>query len=74
MWSFTTAAPHLDIDQVWEALVAELLFTKWLSTQTDVEMPQVLTVMTHQGQGVVITEVVKGDRDQAGQAGGQEGP
>ena len=36
-------------------------------------MPQVLTVMTHQGQGVVIADVMKGDRDQAGPTGGQGG-
>ena len=29
-------------------------------------MPQVLTVMTHQSQVVVIADVMKGDRDQAG--------
>ena len=35
-------------------------------------MAEVVAVLTHQGQTVIIAEVVKGHRDQAGQAGGEE--
>ena len=35
-------------------------------------MAEVVTVLTHQGQAVIIAEVVKGHRDQTGQAGGEQ--
>ena len=51
-----------------------MLLAEGLRPQTDGEVLEVVTVLAHQRQGVIIAEVVKADGHQVGEAGGEQAP